>query len=605
MSNLDVGIENDFVPSFNIAKPDKVKKKEFVDSEEPQVLIFQGMRGSGKGVAVDNTLEKLYKDGLTILHIWGARSLENLFWSVNLNCEEKYAKMKFIVDRFFRSGEGKLRERCMNHEDSPFNVSVFEKECEEEYERYLELVVESGLIKKAEDPNWEWQITESGTALHDGNLLHCKCHKAYPIILVVPDYIEFEQDTLDRFNGVYWKNLEEYKKYRIDINAEDKKLLEEGKLKKPEFHRPKALIVVKKFVPPTTANRKEKFREFFTDIVLQARQEKRIVVMNPALFEVEQEKFESLAEIIKMMKFLMNTSGHFRPLTEAEVGKKRKYWTNQQKSWHKICIAINEVRSVAPSNSLSGEKKAGISKRAVFDFIPEARHYKAWAVFDLQSDTDLYSGIRHQANLFIIKRGSKNILGESWSWLFDKIKKDQMGLVRSRGFDIDKYEHIFYHFKQNPELEKFVLDRRPLPDQLPANKGYVVYPDNTIKLTNFNLPSFHHKTSLQDFSQLTGIRWSISMNKEKEELVEDVSKIESIKNKKKIKEEIMQKIHFMKSKEKKSFKEIREELIAMEKNGSIPTMDYESKSSVYFNNQYLQWKKKNTNPIAEVVEEKA
>ena len=95
------------------------------------------------------------------------------------------------------------------------------------------------------------------------------------------------------------------------------------------------------------------------------------------------------------------------------------------------------------------------------------------------------------------------------------------------------------------------------------------------------------------------------MNKEKEELVEDVSKIESIKNKKKIKEEIMQKIHFMKSKEKKSFKEIREELIAMEKNGSIPTMDYESKSSVYFNNQYLQWKKKNTNPIAEVVEEKA
>ena len=57
-------------------------------------------------------------------------------------------------------------------------------------------------------------------------------------------------------------------------------------------------------------------------------------------------------------------------------------------------------------------------------------------------------------------------------------------------------------------------------------------------------------------------------------------------------------------KEKKSFKEIREELIAMEKNGSIPTMEYESKEPIYFNNLWNTWKKKNPNAIAEVVEEK-
>lgn len=570
--------ETEFIPSFNQAIPERLSKGDWLSSEEPQVLLFQGMRGSGKGVAVDNVTEKLYKEGLTILHIWGARSLENLFWAINLNCREKYAKMKFIVDQFFDSSKsGNLKNHCLNYEN-PFDD-------EKDYEKYLELAIDSGLIKKSKDGMHE--ITNDGISLHNGELLHCKCHKSYPIILMVPNYIEFDLETIDRFNGVYWKDFDEYKEHRIDITTEEKKLLLEGKLKKPTYLQTIPLIKIKHITPPTTPTRREKFQEEFTEIVLQAREERRIVVMNPALFEIPLEKFETLAEIMKLLKYLMNTSGHFMPLTKEDVGKDRKYWTKKQKSWHKIAVVINEVRSVAPSSKLSGEKEAGKSKRAIYDFIPEARHMKCWFIADYQSPEDLFSGIRHQANIITLKRASRNILGGDWGWVFEKIDKDRMNFVRSKGFDVEKPEHVFGHLERNPGLKKFVDERRPEIGNLPSNKGYLTFPNNEIKLERFDTPSFHHKTSLEDFQQITGIRWIVNL--EKKTKTEDVDSTKELTiTKKKVKEEILEKIVFMKDVEKKSFKKIRSELMEMEKNGMFPTQNFETRTPTYFNNLYLR-----------------
>ena len=38
----------------------KLTSGDWIDSEEPQVLLYQGMRSSGKGVAVDYSAERLY-----------------------------------------------------------------------------------------------------------------------------------------------------------------------------------------------------------------------------------------------------------------------------------------------------------------------------------------------------------------------------------------------------------------------------------------------------------------------------------------------------------------------------------------------------------------
>ena len=90
----------DFIPQFRHKIPKKFTEEKWLRTDEPQVILFQGMRGSGKGVAVDKTAEELYKEGVNIWHIWGARSFENLYWAINKNCGEHYSKLRTILQAF-------------------------------------------------------------------------------------------------------------------------------------------------------------------------------------------------------------------------------------------------------------------------------------------------------------------------------------------------------------------------------------------------------------------------------------------------------------------------------------------------------------------------
>jgi len=91
----------DFIPRLTPLEIGKFSVEPWLNFEEPTVVLCQGMRGSGKGVVVDTIVERLYSQGFNIWHLWGARSLENLYYVVNKNCKERYAKLKIIVDAFF------------------------------------------------------------------------------------------------------------------------------------------------------------------------------------------------------------------------------------------------------------------------------------------------------------------------------------------------------------------------------------------------------------------------------------------------------------------------------------------------------------------------
>jgi len=163
----------------------KLASDNWIDSDEPQVLLFQGMRNSGKGVAVDATAEKLYNEGLLIIHIWGARSFENLYWAINKNCGKHFSKMKQVIQYYFDKN----------------NLHKFKLENEKEY---LTILDDSGFIKiHKSDTTKHIELTKKGISFLKGNELHCKCHKAYPIVWIVPDYIEVNQESLDRFNGAF------------------------------------------------------------------------------------------------------------------------------------------------------------------------------------------------------------------------------------------------------------------------------------------------------------------------------------------------------------------------------------------------------------------
>ena len=569
----------DFIPNFRPKKPKKFTEEKWPRVDEPQVILFQGMRGSGKGVAVDKTAEELYNKGLNIWHIWAARSFENLYWAINKNCREHYSKLKIITDAFFHKGDAGLEICCL-----------LKGLKGAEFEKYRKIALDEGLIEQLS--NNEYKITQLGYELSEGLLLHCKCHNAYPIVWIVPEYIEVDQESLDRFNGVYWKDFDEYGKYLKEISREEKKLLFRGKLEKPYYLRKKPLIVIKKITPPTNASRKETFQKQFTEIVLQAREERRIVVMNPAIFEFAMDKFDTLSEIIRMIPYLMNKSGYFKPLTESDVGKQRKYWNKWQKSWHKVAIVINELRSVAPSSRLSGERESSISKKAIFDFIPEARHNKTWFLGDYQNPDDLYAGVRYQANVVVIKRASRNILGNDWAWLFDKIERDRMRLLGKAIHEYIERPEQVWHYEKNPKIKKFLDDRRPRIGELPDNIGYLTSVNGEVVRWRFDMPSFHHKTSLEDFQLDTGIKWKVNTEKKPKE--SDKSQTTKQNHQKKaIKQEICKKIHYMHTTEGKSFKQVKEGIVIMEKDGVIPDMGYEAKEPIYFNNLWNRWKNKN------------
>jgi len=548
----------------------------WLKTNEPQVILFQGMRGSGKGVAVDKTAEELYHQGINIWHIWGARSFENLYWAINKNCKVHYDKIKIVADAFFDDVNGgtliqKGAAKGLN---------------EKEFRKYVELMIQQKLIDRKSEH--VISITNLGVQLHKRELLHCNCHNSYPIIWIVPDYIEVDQESLDKFNGKYWKDIEEYKEYLLEISTEDKQLLLQGKLKKPKQFAPKPKIIVKIITPPTNASRKETFQKQFTEIVLQGREERRIVVMNPAIFEYANDKFDALSEIIRMIPYLMNKSGLFSPLSESDVGQARKYWTRQQKSWHKVAIVINELRSVAPSSRLSGERESSKSKKAIYDFIPEARHMKTWFLGDFQNPEDLYAGVPYQSNIVVIKRASRNILGPDWAWLFDKIKNDRMGLLRKAGKQIERPEDM-WQYERHPEIRKYLDERRPRIDEMADNIGYLTFINGEVARWRFDMPSFHHKNSLEDFQKDTGISWKVNTKKIPKEPTATTNSHQT----KKIKETILKKIDHMHIDDGKSFKQIKDELVQMQTDGIIPNMGFEDKEPIYFNNLWNRWKKKN------------
>jgi len=579
-----MSISSDFIPKFRPRIPKRLSDENWLDADEPQVILFQGMRGSGKGVAVESTAEKLYNEGHLVLHIWGARSFENLYWAINKDCNQKYKKMKTLLEVF------KQKEITSIKEWSKINGFS-----DLEYEDYMNYLINSGLLKQNAEKNHN--ITKDGLEFLFGKSLHCRCHKAFPIYWIVPDYIQINEEGLDRFNGWYWKDFDEYRKYLREITTAEKELLKQGKLKKSEYFQPKPLIKIRQITTPTSVQRREVFREQFTKIVLDARDEHRIVVMNPAIFEGQMDKFETMTEIFRMIPYLMNKSGHFSPLNESDVGKARKYWTKKQKSWHKVAIVINELRSVAPSSKMHGEKSASSSKKAIFDYIPEARHYKTWFLGDYQNPQDLYDGVRHQANIVVIKRASRNILGQDWSWFFDTLERQQIRMCNKifrKKYEFKHIEQVNFFKNKYPKLRRILDSHRPLIDDLLDNQGYVTWINNEFRKETISMPSFHHKQSTEDFIQDTGITWTVDMQKKPEEK-KDLSKFEqkkTVQQKKKTKEEILKKIERMRGIEQKSWDEIKEELILQQTEGIIPNMGFESKTTVYLSNWYGVWKKK-------------
>ncbi|MCE9653242.1 MAG: hypothetical protein K8Q89_09375 [Nitrosarchaeum sp.] len=572
--DFDVG---SFTPNSKSRKHQKRSRRDWMDFEEPVIAPVMGMRGGGKGGMMDYMAQRYFDEYFTVLHIWAARSGENLYWMINKDCGLHFRKIKQLLTQKFIKLQNPNGER----------IHVFSRE---EKEFYQKLAIQGGFLELFGS---DFQLTKKGSDLIRNMLVHCTCDRAIPILLVAPDYVDFDQNTVDRFNGVFWKDMNEYKQHLSEIKSDDKQLLLQGKLKKPSYLRSNPLIKIRKITIPTTEARKEKFRKEWTDAVLQAREEHRPLIITPLMFE-GMDKFEVISEIFKYHKTLVNMSGHFKPLTESDVGKERKYWSKKQKNWHKIAIFMNEARSVTPSSKMHGETGAGKSKRSVYDLVPEMRHMKTWYHTDFQNPSDIYDGIRPQSNFVIIKQTSPNLAGGDWKWLFERIETDRFGFMRrlTRG-RCDDTTYLRHYEKKFPQLKDWIDQRRPRISELSPDMAYVVWENNEFTLVRNGMGRFHHKLSLEDVMLDTGIRWTVNMEKKpeaeepkgKKELKEERSK------KKQMKQLIFNKMNYLREVEKKNWNNILDDLIQMEKDGIVYGFDFNEKDGKWCSDKFRSWKK--------------
>lgn len=450
---LEKTVDPHFIP--NRSQPWK-------NSKQVRCHFFIGPRGSGKSTAMEETAEDYYNQGLSIWHLWAARSFENLFWCINQNCRDTYRK----------------------------------------YEKMLP----KDMVEQIESRP------------------HCNCHRSFPITVISPDYREWDKESLQKFNGTYpyWESFEEFKKavdlglVSPELKNGERKLLYEGKLLKPEFLLEKTELIKVVSVPiPKTEETKEQFKKLFFKAALDSRRDGRILTFNPSLC-IDEDKFKIIGQMITLA--FEYASEHLKELTEEQVGEMRgtgkpvpyAEWTKREKGWHKVCVVINELRSVAPNNKFSPQKGSTDSKRPIVDLTPELRHVNVWFLGDLQSIEDLNKSVQSLANNIIVTGGGLELLGEGYKKYFDMIENLREIEFGRFGFTVkSKHDEKYVPV----QVKNLVNSKYPRIDELDKDKAYITWNNSEFLLQKFGFPSFHHRQEGENFWQITGIKSWINERK--------------------------------------------------------------------------------------------
>jgi len=404
--------------------------------------------------------------------------------------------------------------------------------------------------------------------------LHCDCHGAYPIILMVPDYTQFDPEMVKNSPAnrqCYWDYNEWEKDFEKGfVNTLLPRDTNFWKIPKPDKLQHENLKIVH-FTVPSSPARKEIFLKQFVDIILEARETHRIVVMNPMFFVGEEHKFKTLEAIINYLEIF--TQQYFKPLTNEEVGKPYHQWEPKYRSWNKFSIILDEMKTIAPSSRLSGQKSSGITKKAIYDKIGEIRHWNCWLTCSSQSNEDIFDRIREQSNKTLLKRASANLLGDSYDWLYKQINELRVEEFLKREVPIQIIKKGEKHI--DPMIVWQVDRIFPRPDQLPDDVTLVTTIDkDDFAYSKVAQNKHHHKHTRDHFSFDFQVHWKfvdkeagielegVDLEKEVEE--ESVNKSTRKLERKQAKQDELQAIHFLVTAEHKNFPEIAKRLIGEE-----------------------------------------
>ena len=313
--------------------------------------------------------------------------------------------------------------------------------------------------------------------------LHCKCHNRHKILLVVPEYVEFDDYKLGLYNGKYYSKKEWASMGYVEwINGDPNHIKKE---RGTEW-----IKVIKLPVPKARDANKEQIIEKFRQCLLTARSERRILVMNPAFYKITFHWHKTLEVVIKNLGKIAIES--FKPLTEKDLKKPKTQFTKFEKNYHRMAVCMREFGSVAPSQ-LKVDQYETLAKKALLGFIRLCRHYNISLIGDYQRQADVFSGIKDQRDIFIFKRSNRDLIPDDWKWLQDYLDSKRQKII-------DKYGN-------NPRAWGLADLKFPKIEDLSNEYFYVVFANNHVKLMKIPMPTFHHKREIDNFENDTGVRW--------------------------------------------------------------------------------------------------
>ena len=184
------------------------------------------------------------------------------------------------------------------------------------------------------------------------------------------------------------------------------------------------LVRIVKLPNPTAKEHTEQNDQIFNilqDEIIRCNKERRILVFNAKMFPDEINMFRTLEILFRGVDKI--AYDNFHALTPEKVGvKTRQEMTERQKNYHKFLFLVREFGELAPAR-MKGDKsgQSTLIKKAQLKLFRLARHASVSGFIDYQNASDVDSSIRHQIDIWAIKGWTRDLAGEAFQWVFDKI----------------------------------------------------------------------------------------------------------------------------------------------------------------------------------------
>lgn len=263
---------------------------------------------------------------------------------------------------------------------------------------------------------------------------------------------------------------------------------------KPEKEWGKELIRFVKLPPVTSkgeSDNDQKAWKLIEQALLDARSQRRIVVMNRKLMSTENQYFWTMELFIRNLQLFYDL--YCIKKYPKDVGVETyDQMKLVDKNWHRMCIVTREMGELAPAK-LKGDKSGqSLSvKKALLQLARTVRHGLIDWFGDWQKNNDVDDSIRNQCDTWFYKKYNIGLAGEEKKHFFDRI--------------IAERDRIFLKIRNRKKAMLVANSLFPDVGRLAKRYFFCHFLSDTVRLFKVPEMKHQHKEPEMKFHEMTGI----------------------------------------------------------------------------------------------------